>query len=364
MKILCICPIGIGNYLLCWPAFSALKQHNPRASLQMLALREGVGRIARSDTLWDKVHVFDPTNLSGNIRKIAATIWGLRRQGFDACLNYFPSNTWQYNLLPVLLGIKNRYGFKYHVDPFLKLSFLCNKKLPVAPDLHDVRQNLALTYYFVKIAPETSLSEPLFPKLFKDEDIVWARNYRASVSKNSRFIGLHPGSSSEHGMDAKRWAPESFAGLADKACAFLNAQALIFGSADETALMKKCAEFMTAPAHCVTGVSLCRTAALLSLCCVCVCNDSGLMHIAACQGTPTVGIFGPTDEKRNGPMGARTLVIRKKMKGFPVWTALNVGDRRLPKGVDPGESLRALSSDEAWDQMRPWLENPLNVRNP
>jgi ADP-heptose:LPS heptosyltransferase len=79
------------------------------------------------------------------------------------------------------------------------------------------------------------------------------------------------------------------------------------------------------------------------------------MHIAACQGTPTVGIFGPTDEKRNGPVGGRVLVIRKKMEGFPVWTALNVGDRSLPQGIDARASLKALSVDEAWEQLRPWL---------
>ncbi len=36
------------------------------------------------------------------------------------------------------------------------------------------------------------------------------------------------------------------------------------------------------------------TAALLSLCGVFVCNDTGLMHMAAAVGTPTAALFGPT----------------------------------------------------------------------
>jgi ADP-heptose:LPS heptosyltransferase len=355
MKILCICPIGIGNYLLCYPAFSALKRAMPGASVQMLALREGVAALARGDAVWEKVHMFDPTKLPGNIGSVVKGITGLRREKFDVCLNYFPSNTWQYNLLPALVGIPERYGFRYHVASFLKLSFLCNHKLPVAVDLHDARQNLALTNYFVKKDPTASDHEMLFPTLFGPRDRAWAQEYAASISNNTRFVGLHPGSSAEHGMAAKRWAPEAFAGLADKVCGFLDAEALVFGSRDEAALVQKCAGSMKAKAHRVAPVSIQRTAALISLCSVCICNDSGLMHIAACQGTPTVGIFGPTDEKRNGPFGERVLVIRKKMEGFPVWTVLNAGNRSLPKGVDPSASLRGLSVEEAWAQLRPWL---------
>ncbi|MFT4254627.1 MAG: glycosyltransferase family 9 protein [Caulobacter sp.] len=39
-------------------------------------------------------------------------------------------------------------------------------------------------------------------------------------------------------------------------------------------------------------------------------NDSGLMHIAAAAGTPTVGLFGPSDERRYGPWGALTRAVR------------------------------------------------------
>jgi heptosyltransferase-2 len=352
MKILCICPIGIGNYLLCYPAFSALKRSLPGSSVHMLALREGVAALARGDELWGKVHVFDPTKLPGDIWSVVKSIAGLRAQKYDVCLNYFPSNTWQYHLLPAILGIPARYGFKYHVAPLSKLSFLCNNKLPVDGDLHDVRQNLALTRYFVKKDPD---GEIMFPKLFGAQDRVWAHEYTASISDKKRFVGLHPGSSAEHGMAAKRWPPAAFAGLADKACEALGAEALIFGSPDEVAIMQRCAGSMKTKAHRVAHVSIQRSAALLSVCSVCICNDSGLMHISACQGTPTVGIFGPTDEKRNGPFGGHVLVIRKKMEGFPLWTALNVGDRSLPKGIDASASLRALSVEEAWSQLRPWL---------
>ncbi|HUO21048.1 MAG TPA: glycosyltransferase family 9 protein [Caulobacteraceae bacterium] len=39
-------------------------------------------------------------------------------------------------------------------------------------------------------------------------------------------------------------------------------------------------------------------------------NDSGLMHLAAAAGTPTVGLFGPSDERLYGPWGRHTRVVR------------------------------------------------------
>jgi ADP-heptose:LPS heptosyltransferase len=39
-------------------------------------------------------------------------------------------------------------------------------------------------------------------------------------------------------------------------------------------------------------------------------NDSGLMHIAAAAGIPTIGLFGPSDERRYGPWGALTKAVR------------------------------------------------------
>jgi ADP-heptose:LPS heptosyltransferase len=39
-------------------------------------------------------------------------------------------------------------------------------------------------------------------------------------------------------------------------------------------------------------------------------NDSGLMHMAAAAGAPTLGLFGPSNEAVYGPWGAHTRAIR------------------------------------------------------
>ena len=39
-------------------------------------------------------------------------------------------------------------------------------------------------------------------------------------------------------------------------------------------------------------------------------NDSGAMHLAAAAGVPTIGLFGPSDDRLYAPWGAQTRVVR------------------------------------------------------
>jgi ADP-heptose:LPS heptosyltransferase len=49
-------------------------------------------------------------------------------------------------------------------------------------------------------------------------------------------------------------------------------------------------------------------------------NDSGLMHLAAACGTPTLGLFGPTEAGEYGPAGPRAKAVLadgRSMEGLP-----------------------------------------------
>jgi ADP-heptose:LPS heptosyltransferase len=50
--------------------------------------------------------------------------------------------------------------------------------------------------------------------------------------------------------------------------------------------------------------------ALLRRCAFYLGNDSGLMHLAAAAGIPTLGLFGPSPEWRYAPWGPRAAVVR------------------------------------------------------
>ncbi len=60
----------------------------------------------------------------------------------------------------------------------------------------------------------------------------------------------------------------------------------------------------------VGKADLLKTAACLKRCAFFVGNDSGLMHMSAAMGVPTLGLFGPSSERRYGPWGDHCGFVR------------------------------------------------------
>jgi ADP-heptose:LPS heptosyltransferase len=60
----------------------------------------------------------------------------------------------------------------------------------------------------------------------------------------------------------------------------------------------------------VGAVDLPTAAACLQRCRAFLGNDSGLMHLAAATGTPTLGLFGPSHTSRYGPWGPHAAYLR------------------------------------------------------
>ncbi len=63
----------------------------------------------------------------------------------------------------------------------------------------------------------------------------------------------------------------------------------------------------------VGRADLLTAAAALRRCMLFIGNDTGLMHIAAAAGVPTLGLFGPSPEAHYAPWGARTAVVRTRL---------------------------------------------------
>jgi len=110
MKILCICPIGIGNYLLCYPAFALLKKSMPSASLHLLALREGVAQLAHGDFLWEGITSFDPTKSANHPSRMIAIIAGLRSKNSTRA-SFFSFKHLAVPPVPRLAGINDGTAF-------------------------------------------------------------------------------------------------------------------------------------------------------------------------------------------------------------------------------------------------------------
>lgn len=112
------------------------------------------------------------------------------------------------------------------------------------------------------------------------------------------FVAIHPGS----GSAAKNWPASHFAELASAlrprlACVWVR------GPAEAS---------LHAPAHAIElrGVPLGALAGALARARLYVGNDSGVTHLAAALGTPTLALFGPTDPGLWAPRGRRVRVLQ------------------------------------------------------
>jgi ADP-heptose:LPS heptosyltransferase len=134
----------------------------------------------------------------------------------------------------------------------------------------------------------------------------------------------------------KLWPPAHFAALFEalRAGPLPGARAAVFGGPGEyeRALAAPLLAALPGAIDLCGRLSLTEAAACLQRCALFVGNDSGLMHIAAAAGTPTLGLFGPTPADEYAPAGPRTAVALARgarMADLSVARALAAAGRLL-----------------------------------
>lgn len=102
---------------------------------------------------------------------------------------------------------------------------------------------------------------------------------------------------------AKRYPSESYR-MVLKWLSEAGWQVIILGTGAERQIGDTCLEKVTTPNWNSSGeTSLAEALQLLAACRLLLCNDSGLMHVAAGMGQPVAAIFGATDPERTAPSG-------------------------------------------------------------
>ena len=113
---------------------------------------------------------------------------------------------------------------------------------------------------------------------------------------------------------AKRWRARHFAALGARLTApdglMPGAAVAVLGDAADRRCTRSLVEALPGCIDLVGAVDLLTAAALLRRCSLFIGNDSGLMHIAAAAGAPTLGLFGPSREVHYAPWGPRAAAVR------------------------------------------------------
>jgi ADP-heptose:LPS heptosyltransferase len=149
------------------------------------------------------------------------------------------------------------------------------------------------------------------PKLhLKESDREWARDFWESkgvtVKERSKVIILHPGS----GGKKKVWPLDRFLNLTRTLQDHLRSKTLIVLGPAEGPEVQKAFEGMKPNAPLLAkGLGLVQLASVMEGCWFFIGNDSGISHMAAALGLPTLVIFGPTDQRVWSPRGEKTFVV-------------------------------------------------------
>lgn len=134
----------------------------------------------------------------------------------------------------------------------------------------------------------------------------WLRSAAAGPIDN--VSAFHLGSGPRH---YKRWPVERFITLADRLR--LDSPDLLVvltGQPFERSLIDQFIAGYSGRVVDATALgSIVKVAALLAECDLLVSNDTGIMHLGAAMGTPTVGIFGPVSPHRWAPVGPYTASV-------------------------------------------------------
>ena len=314
-RILLVRPDHLGDMVLTTPVLDALKRSIPGAHITMMVGPWSSEVVARHPAI-DRLLVFpfpgfrraSQNPLSPYISLVSAARQ-LRRGNYDLAINLRPDFWWGAALL-YLAGIPRRVGYALRPGAV----FLSHTLLLQAPELAAV-SSLRLASAGLQALGYAPLSEPYAPESYpaifqpgeEERRQVAERLRSADVGEQTPVIVIHAGS----GAAVKLWRNEAWSRCAGEVVKLVSARLtnampariILTGSKSERPMLEEMAAGMTGPALVMTDLTVGQLAALLGRALLALGVDNGPLHLAAAQGTPTVGIFGPTDPRIFGPWG-------------------------------------------------------------
>lgn len=180
-----------------------------------------------------------------------------------------------------------RYGF---APPFVKeraAAVFYTDKVPIDPDRHVIEWNLGLVSGVA--GREVDVPDVRLDGLAADP----TGRLRSLVESSP--VVLFPGA----GRPEKVWAIERFGDLARALRDRAGKKCVVAWGPGEEGVARRIAE--RGEAVLAPPTDLRELACLVSGASAFVAADTGPLHLAAALRTPTIGLFGPTDPRRNGP---------------------------------------------------------------
>lgn len=303
-KALIVAPSWIGDTIMAQPLFARLHAKYPGLQLDALAPRWVAPVLQRMDEIADVVDSpFGHGQLSFKFRWRLARELAVRR--YDAV--YVLPNSLKSALVPWMACIPRRIGFtgesRYGL---INVRHTLDKQaLPLMVE----------RFAQLAEAPGTPLKKPVFhPKIRSTVEDQRRTLDELKLTQPARVVAFCPGA--EYGP-AKRWPAAHFAALA-RMLGEHGYALWLFGSPKDHPVAEEIVALAPGLCRNLCGTtSLGQAVDLLALSDLVVCNDSGLMHVAAALDRPIVALYGSSSPGFTPPLSDQADILSLNLDCSP-----------------------------------------------
>lgn len=306
MKALIVAPSWIGDTVLAQPLFMRLQEKTPGLQLDALAPRWVAPVLERMPEISQVIDSpFAHGDLSLKARHRLAR--QLAHAGYQRA--YILPNSIKSALIPFFAGIPERIGFigESRYGLINRRHVLDKTALP----------QMAERFAQLAEAPGAPLPRPLpLPRLSSSPAQQAATLAALGIEPPQRLAVFCPGA--EYGP-AKRWPARHFATLADELAA-RGYTIWLLGSpkdhpiGDEILALAKSGDSLK---NLCGTTSLTQAIDLIASAEFVVCNDSGLMHVAAALDRPLIAVYGSSSPDFTPPLSKRARIINLQLECSP-----------------------------------------------
>ena len=296
----------IGDAVMTLPAMASIRETFPAARIAVLA-KPWVADLYRLCPHVDEIVLLESPGRHDGIMGKFRLATDLKDKAFDAAI--LLQNAIEAAIITCMARIPIRAGYNSDARGWLLTHAV--KRTQAVREIHQ-------THYYLEMVKalgcrDTGIQVRLEPTA---EDRARAEVILTSFqAQDTPLIGIAPGAT--YGA-AKKWFPERFSAIADRLAEEWNAKILLFGSQADEESTQGVVQHARHPFIDLAGKTNLRDAmAVMARCDLFISNDSGLMHVAAALGIPTVAIFGSTNPVTTGPVGSKTFIVRKEVPCSP-----------------------------------------------
>lgn len=300
----------LGDMLTTTPTFRAIKEKYPDSYITVVASPENYSVILNNPHI-NEVLVYDKKSLRNPINAIKF-LNKLRSRKYDiAIVLGTVSFSTTSAILAFLSGAKFKIGFDssfFGKSKYIsKLLFNSVVKPNWNDNTHQVDRSLSMC---TALGINPSDRKHIIRLTESEKEKALQEWNKLGLNDGSCVIGIHPGA----GKIPNRWSAKNFGIIADwlmeQKINNRNVKVIAMCGPKEKELIAEMKSVMKYSPIIIDDKSIREASAIIQLCSLFICNDTGVLHISAGVGTPTLAFFGPTNPKHWNPIGDTHFFIK------------------------------------------------------